>query len=105
MSNAAFVYESVTTNWSSSSSPKNDKIYGTRNIVTIKNGKGKKVKESLNKEGNVIERNAKTLKKKEIEQIKSGTFVPGLWKNCQIGKVGCGSARNRTRRNITRKIK
>lgn len=90
MSNA-FVYESITTNWASS--PKNGKVYGTRNIVTIKNSKGKKIKEALNKNGNVIERNSKTLKKKEIDQIKSGNFVPGLWKNCKLGSC------RRTRRS------
>jgi hypothetical protein len=89
---SAFVYESVTTNWSSS--PKNDeKVYGTRNIVTIRNGKGKKVKEALDKQGKVVERKTKTLKNTEIKQIKSGTFVPGLWKDCKLGS--CKTRRTR----------
>ncbi len=75
-------YSSSQMSWSSS--PKNGKVYGTRNIVEIKNGKGVKVKESLNKAGAVLERKKKTLKSKEIEQITSGTFVPNLWSNCQL---------------------
>jgi hypothetical protein len=83
-----------------SSSPKNGKVYGTRNIVEIKNGKGVKVKESLNKAGAVLERKKKTLKSKEIKQITSGTFVPNLWSNCQL--ASCKTRRQVTRRQVTR---
>lgn len=75
-------YESVTTQWSSE--PKDGSIYGTRNIVTIKNGKGKKIKEALNKHGKVIERKTKTLKNQEVTPIRNGTFIPGLWSNCGL---------------------
>jgi hypothetical protein len=76
-------YSSSQMSWSSS--PKNGKVYGTRNIVEIKNGKGFKVKESLNKSGAVLERKKKTLKTKEIKQITAGNFVPKLWADCQLG--------------------
>ena len=75
-------YESVTTNWSSS--PKSGKVHGTRNIVRIKNGKGVKTKEALNAAGKVIEKRNQTLKKKDIQKIVNGKFVPGLWRNCTL---------------------
>jgi hypothetical protein len=75
-------YESVTTNWSSS--PKSGKVHGTRNIVRIKNGKGVKTKEALNAAGKVIEKRKQTLKKKDIQKIVNGKFVPGLWRNCTL---------------------
>jgi hypothetical protein len=77
-------YSSSQTNWSSD--PKDGKVHGTRNIVEIKNGKGFKLKESLNKAGKVLERKKKTLKAKEIKQISSGSFVPDLWSDCKLGK-------------------
>jgi hypothetical protein len=75
-------YESVTTNWSSS--PKSGKVHGTRNIVRIKNGKGEKTKEALNAAGKVMERRKQTLKKKDIQKIVKGQFVPGLWRGCTL---------------------
>ncbi len=91
-------YSSSQTSWSST--PKNGKVYGTRNIVEIKNGKGFKVKESLNKSGAVLERKKKTLKNNEIKQITSGNFVPNLWSNCQLASC---RGRQVTRRQVTRK--
>ena len=84
-------YSSSQTSWSSD--PKNGNVYGTRNVVEIKNGKGFKLKESLNKAGKVLESKKKTLKAKEIKQITSGTFVPKLWADCRLGVC-----RTRTRR-------
>ena len=74
-------YESVTTNWSSI--PKG-KAYGTRNTVTIRNGKGYKVKQALNAQAQVLETQKRMLKPSEIKAITNGTFVPGLWQNCAL---------------------
>lgn len=91
-------YESVTTNWSSS--PKNGKVHGTRNIVTIKNNKGTKTKVSMNKSGKVVEKKTIKLNKKEINNIVNGKFVPGLWNNCTLKSCRRSRMRNMTRRNI-----
>ena len=74
-------YESVTTNWSST--PKG-RVHGTRNIVTIKNGKGQKIKQALNAKANVLETQKRKLKPAEIKSIVGGKFVPGLWRNCTL---------------------
>lgn len=76
-----------------SSSPKTGKVHGTRNSVTVKNGKGYKIKEALNAQGKVIQRKKQTLKKKEIQNIVRGNFMPGFWKNCALGK--CDTALTR----------
>ncbi len=93
-------YSSSQTKWSSN--PKDGKVHGTRNIVEIKNGKGFKLKESLNKAGKVLERKKETLKTKEIKQISSGSFVPDLWSDCKLGN--CRQTRRKvTRRKVTRR--
>ena len=46
------MYKSETYNWSST--PKDGEVHGTHNVVTIKNGKGEKVQETLNAKGKVI---------------------------------------------------
>ena len=74
-------YESVTTNWSST--PKG-KAHGTRNTVTIRNGKGYKIKQALNAQAKVLETQKRALKPAEIKAITGGTFVPGLWRNCTL---------------------
>ena len=93
-------YSSSQMSWSSD--PKDGKVHGTRNTVEIKNGKGFKVKESLNKAGKVLERKKKTLKAKEIKQISSGTFVPNLWSDCRLGSCSKRARRQVTRRQVTR---
>ena len=89
-------YSSSQMSWSSTP---HGKVYGTRNIVEIKNGKGVKVKESLNKSGDVLERKKKTLKSKEIKQITSGTFVPNLWSNCQLASCKKSLKARKTRKH------
>lgn len=74
-------YESVTTNWSST--PKG-KAHGTRNTVTIRNGKGYKIKQALNAQAQVLETQKRSLTPAEIKAITGGTFVPGLWRNCAL---------------------
>jgi len=95
-------YESVTTQWSSE--PKGT-VYGTRNIVTIKNGKGRKIKEALNKHGHVMERNTKTLQHNEMAHIRNGTFVPGLWSNCGLKCTRGKNTRKFPRRKPSQHIK
>jgi hypothetical protein len=75
-------YKSETYNMSST--PKHGKVYGTHNVVEIKNGKGKKIKEAYNASGAVIERKSVLLKPEEIKKITAGTFVGGLWRNCSL---------------------
>ncbi len=75
-------YKSETYNISST--PKNGKVYGTRNKVEIANGKGQKIKEALDASGTVIERKSVALKKSEIDQILAGRFIDGLWSNCTL---------------------
>lgn len=87
-------YKSETMNMSST--PKNGKVYGTHNVVEIVNGKGKKIKEALNAEGKVIERNSAPLKKSEVKHILAGRFVGGLWKNCTL--KSCRRGRKGTRK-------
>ncbi len=69
-----------------SSEPMNGNVYGTQNIVTIKNGKGEKIKAALGKTGKALKTRKVKLNAKEIKQITNNTFVPGLWKNCKLGK-------------------
>jgi len=69
-------YHSETTSWTSS--PKNGKQFGKRNVVTIKNGKGTKVVESLNKNGNPTKKVKKALKKKEVDKVLKGKFIKRL---------------------------
>ena len=88
-------YSSSQMQWSSS--PEDGKVHGTRNSVTIRNGKGFKVKESLNAKGKILQRKKQTLKKKEIQNILHGDFMPGFWKNCALGN--CAVRRNKTRKN------
>jgi len=70
-----------------SSTPKG-KQYGKRNTVTIKNGKGVKLVEELNKTGKPTKRVKKTLKKQEVENVVAGRFVKGFWNNCSIPGSG-----------------
>jgi hypothetical protein len=71
----------VTTSWSSNSS---GAAHGTRNTVSIKNGKGMKKKEALGRAGRVIEAKTKKLSRNEVAKIMNGTFVPGLWRSCGL---------------------
>jgi hypothetical protein len=68
-----------------SSMPLNGKVHGTRNVVTIKNGKGTKIKTALNKSGKPIKTRKVKLNAGEIKKITDGTFLPGFWKNCALG--------------------
>jgi hypothetical protein len=54
----------------------------THDVVSIKNGKGYKLREVINKKGKAINRTRKALNKSEIRHIMNGRFLPGLWKNC-----------------------
>ena len=56
----------------------NGKGQTRRNTVSIKNGKGTKCIEVLDKRGKTIKKSKGTLKKSEIEKIKQNRFIPGL---------------------------
>ncbi len=85
-------YKNETYKWSSS--PKDGKVHGTHNIVTIKDGKGTKVKETLNAKGKTMRRKTVKLSTNEIKNITEGRFMPGFWTNCVLGNT-----RKCTRRN------
>ncbi len=53
-------FQRVVTEWASE--PKNGNVYGSRTIVTVENGKGKEIKESLDKHGDILAREVKMLK-------------------------------------------
>jgi len=64
----------------------------THDVVSIKNGKGYKLRSILNAKGKATKVTRKVLNSKEIRHIMNGQFLPGLWK-------GCGpSARKKSRR-------
>lgn len=75
-------YHSESTSWSSS--PKNSNQFGKRNIVTIENGKGTKIAETLNRSGKTLKTVKKTLKRKEVDEVLKGKFISGFWNNCAI---------------------
>jgi len=77
-------YHSETMTWSST--PKKGK-FGQRNSVTIKNGKGKKIVETLNQSGETLKTVKKTLKKSEVRNVLKGRFMKGFWNNCST--PGC----------------
>lgn len=79
MSSPKTFYHSETMSWSST--PKKGK-FGQRNSVTIKNGKGKKIVETLNQSGKTLKTVKKTLKKNEIRNVLKGRFMKGFWNNC-----------------------
>jgi hypothetical protein len=65
--------------------------------VSIKNGKGHKKVSHYN--GNKLAGTVKkTLKKTEIEMIKLGKFIPGLFRDCQVSRKK-GTTRYRRKKN------
>ena len=56
----------------------NGKQKTRRNIVNIKNNKGKKIIEEGN--GKSVTRKQKNLSKKEIKHIRQNKFIPGLFR-------------------------
>ena len=73
-------YFSTTTKWSSTSE---GHAHGVRNTVSIANGKGYKLQETLGKQGKAVKRTRKNLQSEEINTILKGKFVPGFWNNCR----------------------
>jgi hypothetical protein len=59
---------------------------GRRNIVQIRNGKGIKQVEVLGSQGEVTKSKTRRLTPQESQQILRGKFIPGLWRNCCVGK-------------------
>jgi len=53
-------FQRVVTEWASE--PKNGNVYGSRTILTIENGKGKEIKELLDKHGDILAREVKMRK-------------------------------------------
>ena len=90
-------YRSETMNWSSV--PNTNTGYGSKNIVTLKNGKGVKVKEILNANGQTIGRNVKPLTQMEITIIQKGQFIPGFWDNCGKNRIVTRNGNNKKNKN------
>jgi hypothetical protein len=74
-------YESSQTNFHSV----DGKEEGIRKSVSIKNGLGVKKVEKLGKDGAIVSSKTRKLSKDEINNIREGNFVPGLWTNCKLG--------------------
>lgn len=74
-------YESSQTNFHSV----DGKEEGIRKSVSIKNDLGMKKVEKLGKDGAIVSSKTRKLTKKEINNIREGNFVPGLWRNCKLG--------------------
>ena len=72
----------------------------THDIVSIKNGKGYKLREVLNANGKTNNRTRKNLNAKEIRHIMKGKFLPGLWKGC--GSDRGASSRKKSQRKTRR---
>jgi hypothetical protein len=69
-------------------------------VVSIKQGKGYKLREVLSPRGKTVKRMRKPLTNKEKRHIMTGQFLPGLWDNCL---PNCGAAsRKKSRRNSRR---
>jgi hypothetical protein len=69
-----------------------------RNIVKINDGKGtKKVEKYRN--GKLIRKGTKILTRREVQNIKSRKFMPGLFNNCINGKK-CKKSVTRRKRLI-----
>jgi hypothetical protein len=73
----SFVYHSEHTTFTSH--PHKNTPYGKRTIVNITNGKGKKSLEILDKTGKTLKTSKKTLQMNEINELKSGNYIPGMW--------------------------
>jgi hypothetical protein len=67
---------------------------GYRNTVIINNGRATKMVEKIQND-HVKQKKTRKLTAAERKKILTGTFVPGLWKNCKLGSCY-------TRRSITR---
>lgn len=57
-----------------------------RNVVDIKNGKGTKAVEEYKPDGTRKNRKEKALTQKELECIKKGQFIPGLFGSLTANK-------------------
>ncbi len=69
----------------------------TIRYVTIKNGKGHK-KVSHYRGNKLIRTIKKTLKKTEMEMIRLGKFIPGLFRDCQVSRKK-STTRHRRKKN------
>ena len=67
---------------------KNGQKRGSKNVVSIKNGKGFKQVDVLGPNGKVLNTTRKKLTQDEIGRIVEGRFLPGFWRNCS--QKNCG---------------
>lgn len=67
---------------------KNGRKQGSKNVVSIKNGKGFKQVDVLGPNGKVLNTTRKKLTREEIGKIVEGRFLPGFWRNCT--QKNCG---------------
>jgi hypothetical protein len=73
----AFVYHSEHTTFTSH--PNKNTPFGKRTVVDIRNNKGEKRLEVLDKAGKPVKVNKKKLNASELNELKQGNYVPGLW--------------------------
>ena len=73
-----------------------------QNSVKIRNGKGQKM--VVVKENNKTRRSARPLTEKEINCIRQGQFIPGLFRDCQPQRhQRTRTPHSQTRRNSKKK--
>ena len=72
-----FVYHSQHLTYTSH--PQKNTPFGKLTVVNITNNVGEKQLKTLDKSGNPLKTNTKPLNKDEINNIKKGSYVPGLW--------------------------
>lgn len=61
---------------------KNGKGVTRRNVVSIRNGRGKKAVEIYDAKGRPQSKVAKHLSASEVSRIRKNQFIPGLFKDC-----------------------
>jgi hypothetical protein len=76
--NAQFSYHSEQVH----SVAKNGKGVTRRNVVSIRNGRGKKAVEIYDAKGRPQSRVTKPLSASEVSRIRKNQFIPGLFKDC-----------------------
>ncbi len=97
-------YHSEEVHWSNE--PRDDgQHFGQRNIVDIKNSKGTKVVERLDKSGKSMGVEKKMLNSDEMKRILNRQFVPGLFDGFPSRLIANNIRRKNNTRNATKKSK
>jgi len=71
------VYKSTHTTFTSH--PAKGSPFGVRTSVSLKNGKGTKRIEMLNRRGKTLKSKSRPIHDEHFQRVKNGKYVPGLW--------------------------